>query len=334
MGRVFSSISRMKLETERDATEWLWAAKALAVVSAWNKLGWFDKLKSGPSTLEALGGDPRAMRVTLPVLMHLGLLASDGDRISLTPQAKRLVEQRDLPSERNLDALGDLARTVDVLRDGGPVKGPDGQSKATQGGTLADDPVHTERFLDMLYRTSEGAAADALHWLSPGMPTGSKVLDVGGGHGRYARTFADAGYPATLFDLPHVIELAKRRHGDALAYIAGDFHSAEDFGGPYDLCYLSNVVHGESPAANASLVQRLAQSLRSGGRIAIKDMFLDEHGQDPKNAVFFGLTMLFYTEQGSSPTLHDARSWFEQAGLVDLTVTVLDTHQLVCARKP
>jgi len=105
----------------------------------------------------------------------------------------------------------------------------------------------------------------------------SAVLDLGGGHGRYARAFADAGHTVTLFDQPAVVGLARKRHGEALRYIEGDFHEADSFGGPYDLVMLCNIVHGESAAANASLVARAARSLRSGGRLAIRDMFLDEH---------------------------------------------------------
>ncbi len=323
----------MKLETEEDSNEWLEAAKALAVVSAWSALGLFERLQAGPVAPAELPADARAIATTLPVLLHIGLVTTDGDRIALTARGARLLADRSMPTERSLVTLRDLSRMGDVLRDGGPVRDDAGKSKGTRGGTLSDDVEHTARFLDMLYRLSEQPARSTLAWLAPGLPARASILDLGGGHGRYARAFADAGYDVTLFDQPIVVDLAKERHGDALRYIAGDFHRAETFGGPYDLVLLCNIVHGESTEANASIVKRAAQSLRSGGRIAIRDMMLDEHLQNPASAVFFGLTMLFYTEEGASPTVSRVRGWYEQAGLRDFRLIVDDRHQIALATR-
>jgi 2-polyprenyl-3-methyl-5-hydroxy-6-metoxy-1,4-benzoquinol methylase len=324
----------MKLETERDVSEWVWSAKALAVVSAWTALGLFEQIARGPTPKRELPIDPRALATTLPVLLHLGLLSSDGDLLQLTETAKRLVAQRALPSARNLDTLRDLGRMQDVMREGGPVRDAQGKPQLTQGGTRADDLEHTERFLEMLYRMSEGAAESTFEWLSRFLPERGSVLDIGGGHGRYARAFADRGHTATLFDLPHVVELAKKRHGNVLGYLNGNFHEVEGFGGPYDMVLLCNIVHSESAEQNASLVARASKSLRSGGRLVIRDMFLDEIGRDPPHAVFFGLTMLFYTAHGQSPSLTHAREWMSAAGLADLRVTLLETQQLVMGKKP
>jgi len=323
----------MKISSERDATEWLWHAKALAVVSAWSQLGLFERMSAGPVRIEDLGLDERALATTLPVLFHLGLLASDGQTLTLTSVGARLQREGALPSGRNLEWLADLGQMADILKRGGPARDTDGESKATQGGTRADDLEHTERFLDMLYRQSDGAARSVFDWLSTRIPKGGSVLDLGGGHGRYARTFADGGFTTTLYDLPHVVSLARKRHGDVMRYIEGDFHARREFGGPYDLVLLSNIVHGESPSANAALIAALATHLKPGGLLAIKDMFLDELGRGPENAVFFGLTMLYYTTEGRSPSLSEAREWFEAAGLESTKVTLLDTHALAVGRK-
>jgi SAM-dependent methyltransferase len=324
----------VRLETERDVNDWIWAAKSMAVVSAWNAIGLFDRIAKGPTKITELSAEPRAVKTTLPILLHLGLLASDGETLRLSETGKRLIAQRGLPSERNLEWLADLSRMKDVLQSGGPVKDADGKPRLTTGGTRADDLAHTERFLDMLYDMSEGPAKSTLEWLSPFLPAKGSILDVGGGHGRYARAFADVGHEVTLFDFPHVVELAKKRHGDALQFRAGNFHEVADFGGPYDLVLLCNIVHSESDEENRALVARAAASLRPGGQVALRDMFLDETGRDPENAVFFGLTMLFYTAKGSSPTFSQARGWMEAAGLGRVAVTLLDTQTLITGKKP
>jgi hypothetical protein len=58
----------MKLETELGSIEWVRAAKALVVVSAWNSLGLFDTLRAGPALRRDLPVQPRALAVTLPIL--------------------------------------------------------------------------------------------------------------------------------------------------------------------------------------------------------------------------------------------------------------------------
>lgn len=322
----------MKLETESDVGEWLAGARALAVASAWTELGLFAKLRGGPLPLTDLPGDARALAITATILAHVGLLVTDGDRVGLTGPATRLLDSGGLPTGRNLEAFGDLSRMADVIRDGGPVRDAQGKSKVTSGGTSPGDVAATTRFLDMLYRISEQGANDTFTWLSPGLPPHAKVLDLGGGHGRYARAFADAGHEVTLFDQPMVIEIARKRHDGALRYLGGDFLT-DSFGGPYDLVLVCNIVHGESDEANASIVARAAQSLAPGGRIAIRDMFIDEHGQHPTSAVFFGITMLFYTAHGRSPTVTDARRWLEGAGLVDVHMTSFEAQQIITAKK-
>lgn len=321
------------IRTEEDATELLRAVKALAVISAWNGLGLFEALTHGPQRLLDLEADPRSLRITAPILRHLGLLVGDDERVGLSPTAEVLYEQGALPSARNLEFLADHSRLLEVLRHGGPVKGDSGESKATEGGVRRDAPEQTHEFLDMLYRRSERSGQQTFAWLDPLLPRGASVLDLGGGHGRYARLFADAGHRATLFDLPHVISYARERHGDAIAFLSGDYHESTDLGGPYDLVLLSNIVHSESSEANQQLMHRLAAATRPNGYIVLKDMFLDALQQDPASAAFFGLTMLLYTREGQSPRVDHARHWLTQAGLVDIHVSTFGSYSLVRGRR-
>lgn len=313
-----------------DIAELLRSAKALAVVTAWSELGLFAALAEGPKAIHELPADRRALEITVPVLKHLGLLFDTGDRIGLSTAAARLLREEQLPTSRNFDVLRGLASMDQVVRRGGPLSAED-----TTDGGVVEDPQRAAHFLDMLYRSSLDSAEQVYRALSPLLPASARMLDVGGGHGRYCRRFADAGHTATLFDFPHVVEYARARHGEALGYIAGNFRDESvDFGGPYDLVLLSNIVHGEPDLQNRSLIGRLARTLAPGGRVVIKDMFLDEHGQDPENAVFFGLTMLFYTRAGQSPGVGQARGWLSEAGLVDPVLSTFDPFQLLHAHKP
>ncbi len=269
------------IRTESDIDALLRGSRALAVITAWNELGLFDALAEGPRLLDELPADPRALEITVPVLKHLGLLHGDGERIALSGAARQLRQHHQLPTARNFEFLQDQARMMELLQHGGPITSEQGD-KGTDGGTRADDPEQTARFLDMLYRRSRDSAESVFEWLAPLLPENAAMLDLGGGHGRYARVFADAGYTATLFDFPYVVQYARARHGDALAYIGGDFREqGADFGGPYDLILLSNIVHGESDEINRQLIGRVTRALASGGHVVLKDMFIDRQGQDP-----------------------------------------------------
>ena len=318
------------IRSETDIDTLLRSAKALAVITSWNELGLFQALAAGPKALRELPADLRALQITVPVLQHLGLLCGDGEHVSLSSTAKQLLSSKGLPSARNFEFLRDAARMLEVIHNGGPLS----EQHASHGGVRHDDPEQTRAFLDMLHQRSAESAELCLEWLAPQLPAGGTMLDVGGGHGRYARAFAEAGFSATLFDFPHVVEYAKERHGKALAYIGGDFRDeGADFAGPYDLIFLSNVVHGEPEPENRKLVKRLAARLAPGGLLVLKDMFVDEHRQNPENAVFFGLTMLYYTRAGQSPALGTARQWLEAAGLDSVRVSTLEGFQLVRGRR-
>jgi SAM-dependent methyltransferase len=318
------------IRTEADIDALVRSAKALAVIAAWNELGAFRALAHGPRPLSELPGDRRALAITAPVLQHLGLLLREGDEVALSSTTKRLLEAGQLPSAKSFGFLRDHAHMLDVLRHGGPLS----EEAVTEGGVEQDDPQQTARFLDMLYALSAESAPLCHQWLSNALPVRGSVLDVGGGHGRYARTFADAGHSATLFDFPHVVDYARAKHAEALTYLAGNFRDDEtDFGGPYDLILLSNIVHGEPEPVCRRLVSRLVAHLAPGGQLVLKDMFIDDHGRDPENAVFFGLTMLFYTRAGRSHTLAAARSWLEAAALKAVSIASLDGFQLVRGTK-
>jgi SAM-dependent methyltransferase len=325
----------LRIQTESDIDRLLRGAKALALLSAWNELGLFESLAQGPRLLSDLPANARALEITTPVLKHLGILIGDGERIALSARGRELFENGQFPSGRNFEFIHDISKMADVIKEGGPVNDADGNSKARDGGANEKDPEGTARFLDTLLRRSEKSISQTFQWLSPDLHPGARVLDLGGGHGGYAAAFAEAGHRATLFDFPYVVDYAEKKHGDKLSYIGGNYKDGDaKFGGPYDLIFLSNVVHSESDADSERLVKRLSQCLAPGGSVVIKDMFIDEHGAHPENAVFFGLAMLFYTNAGHTPNLEQVGHWFEKAGLSDLHVINLDTFQLVRGRVP
>lgn len=322
----------IEIASEADIDRLTKGARLSAVVNTWAHLGLFETLaEDGPLRLSQLSGDERALRITGRMLANAGLLVRRDNRWALSASANKLVADGVLTSGRQSQRIRDLANLPEVVRQGGPVVGDDGGSRATDIGVHRDDPETTREFLEMLYRRSSASAQQTVEWIDAQIDESSSALDLGGGHGRYAREFVRRGHSATLFDFPICVEFARELHADKLEYREGDFFE-DDLGGPYDVVVASNIVHGLSSDDNRRLLNRIVDVVAPGGLVVLKDMFLDEFGLWPDTAAHFGLLMLMYTESGDSYSLEDARQWFEDAGLVYERPVVFERFSLVVGK--
>ena len=308
------------------------SARLMAVIDGWATRGVFQKLADGGGqSLSDLPGDERALRITARILANAGLLVRHGEKWALSAAAAQLQSDGAFTSAHGASSFGNLVQMPDILKKGGPVVDESGESRSSTIGVYPDNPDKTGSFLRMLYRRSESSAKETAHWIDDGVDSSSSILDLGGGHGRYGRELVRLGHDATLFDLPLCIDVARDIHGDKLAYRGGDFFT-DDLGGPYDVVFASNIVHGLAGEKNHRLIQRAADVLAPGGIVVLKDMFLDEFGLWPPRAVHFGLTMLMHTDEGDSYSLTEANTWFKQAGLTPLEPVIFDGFSLLSAK--
>ncbi|MFU8802828.1 MAG: class I SAM-dependent methyltransferase [Bradymonadaceae bacterium] len=313
------------IHSEADLDQLLRSANALAAIAAWAKNGYFDALAGGePRRLEELSGDGRALLITARILAHLGLLVSDGEAWALSTSGRSLLETGALRRGASLDTLADLSRMDEIVSRGGPIK-------ATEVGVDQDNPEGAEQFMEMLYRRSADSSEETARWIARALEGKGHILDVGGGHGRYGRALVERGLEATLFDFPMIIDLARKRHGDALEYRGGSFFE-DDLGGPYDGALLSNIVHGLNGDENITLLRRIRASLRDDGLLVLKDMFLDESGTQPESAALFAMIMLNYTQNGNSYTFAQVSSWCEASGFAPISPVTSGGYHLFMAR--
>ncbi|MBD0306200.1 MAG: methyltransferase domain-containing protein [Nitrospiraceae bacterium] len=146
------------------------------------------------------------------------------------------------------------------------------------------------------------------------------LLDLGGGAATNAIACCRV-YPhlhATVFDLPQTLKMAERMVKEAglesrISVLAGDFNR-DPLGGPYDAVLMSDVLHYQGPEANAALVKKVIDHLNEGGRLIIKDRFLDETGTGPAWTTAFAVHILVNTERGRCYRISDAAQWMTQAG--------------------
>jgi SAM-dependent methyltransferase len=285
------------------------------------ELGVFDALSGrvmdAPSVASSLDTDERATTLFLNALTALGLLDKIDNRFALAPvAAKHLV--RNSPQYLGNMILFDASlwdcweRLADAIRSGAPARPPN---------MYQEDPSETEVFItamDSLVKARGDAEmiAKAIDWNGI-----AELLDVGSGPATYPITLCRR-FPnlhATVLDLPGTLSITRRYVREAglekrIRLIAGDYR-ADPIPRSYDVIWLSNIIHGEGEQENASLIRKLAASLRAGGRLVVKDHILDDSRTTPPVGAVFSLLMLLTTASGRCYSFGEIKHWMEQAGL-------------------
>ena len=180
------------------------------------------------------------------------------------------------------------------------------------------DPELGSNVLAVLHRIGQQSGPDLAKRLQ--LSGTVRMLDLGGGAGTNAIAFCRV-YPeltATVFDLPATLRLTERTVKEAglesrIALRSGDFNR-DSLGGPYDLVLMSDILHYQDFSTNAALVQKVYSHLALGGRLVIKDRFLDEAGTGPAWTTAFAVHILVNTQQGACYKTTDAIQWMTQAG--------------------
>jgi len=185
------------------------------------------------------------------------------------------------------------------------------------------DPELGGNVLAVLHRIGQQSGPDFAKRLQLSGPV--RVLDLGGGAGTNAIAFCQV-YPevtATVFDLPATLRLTEKTVKDAgfesrIALRSGDFNK-DTWGGPYDVVLMSDILHYQTFETNAALVKKAYDHLVSGGRLIIKDRFLDEAGTGPAWTTAFAVHILVNTQEGGCYKTADALQWMTRAGFASAT---------------
>jgi predicted O-methyltransferase YrrM len=148
----------------------------------------------------------------------------------------------------------------------------------------------------------------------------SKMLDVGGGPGTYTMAFLGKApqMTATLFDLPEVVEIGRKRLTkagliDRVRIVEGDY-TKDDLPPGHDLALLSAIIHSNSREANRHLFRNVYGSLIQGGTILIRDHIMDPTRTFPVAGAIFAVNMLAATSGGNTYTFEEVKQDLESAG--------------------
>jgi ubiquinone/menaquinone biosynthesis C-methylase UbiE len=298
------------------------------------KTGIFEALGGDfktPATVAAANDlDERAVDVVMCALVAAEILVQDGEKFAIDPGARPYLIKGS--SETMVSILGhnrtllkNWVKLEDVLKTGEPV--PRGERTQEE---LEDFICGME---NVSRRSSEEVATRV------DLSKAGRLLDLGGGPGTAALTFARANpqLQCVVLDLEGPVEIAKdqiRTAGlqDRVTTRVGDFHT-DDFGRGFDVVYISNIIHMLSPDQTLQLLTRAGQALVSGGRVLVKDFFLDDSRTAPAWTAQFSVNMLVSTKGGKSYTLTEMSALLARAGFGGPETVPIPRNSLLISAK-
>jgi 3-hydroxy-5-methyl-1-naphthoate 3-O-methyltransferase len=323
-----------------------WAFKTLAAAHDFDL---FTRLSNGASTTclelaQALGISPRPAEMLLTGCAALGLLEKSDGRYRNAPISEAyLVRGKphyfggwvEMADKRLYAGWGKL---TEALRTNQPTTwDPAVQSLLFDG----EDPKVLVLFWEAMHSLSTmtarklGEAVDFGH--------SQRLLDIGGGSGAFDIELCRR-YPqlrATVFDLPHVVEIAAGKVAQAglsgrIQTAPGDFFGAAPFPADHDVHLLSMILHDWDEAKDRALLRRSYEALPGGGMIVVSELLVNDDKTGPAPAALMSLNMLIETE-GRNYTPGEYTEWMEDAGFRGVETVWFDApgaNGAVIGRKP
>lgn len=278
-----------------------------------------QQTKTSADVASKIGADTKALGLLMNALVALRLLRQDGDgytnssvaREHLVSHSPQYIGHLLLLHDAEWDHWGKLEAAIRTGRS--PVKQH----------VFETDPDLGANVLAVLHRIGRQSGPELAKRLA--LDQARTMLDLGGGAGTNAIAFCQV-YPqltATVFDLPATLPLAERMVKEAglesrISLMAGNFNN-DRLGGPYDVILMSDVLHYQNFEANAGLVRKTFAHLVPGGRLVIKDRYLDPSGTSPAWTTAFAVHIFVNTEQGACYRTADAMEWMRAAGFDRIT---------------
>ena len=310
-----------------------WETKILLTAAKLDVFSAVDtRPKSARDIAERVGADASMLGILLNALVAMKLLTKDGELFGNSSTALTHLVRHSTQYVGHLLLLHDAewnnwGRLEETIRTG---------RRMVDRHVFETDPELGSNVLAVLNRIGQQSGPDLARRLN--LMGKERILDLGGGAGTNAIAFCHV-YPelvATVFDLPATLRLTEKTVKEAglesrIRLLPGDFNS-DPLGGPYDLVLMSDILHYQTFQMNRQVVGKVFASLASGGRLVIKDRFLEESGAGPAWTTAFAVHILVNTQHGGCYRASDAMQWMTDAGFV--SVAELEKTAVVQGVKP
>jgi SAM-dependent methyltransferase len=294
------------------------------LIAALNGLDFFTWLDTHPSTIADIARHftlhPRPLDVMTTLFVAMGLLARDGDVVSLTALAReQLVASSPwflgpyFPKVSDRPIARDL---LEILSTDRPANFASRPSEQDWHKAMEKEDVAAEFTAAMDRRGLLLAQALAKRLDLEGR---RRLLDVAGGSGIYACSLA-AHFPeltGSVFEKSPVDRIAARSiasrgFSDRIGVVIGDMLNTPLPDG-YDIHLWSNVVHDWDVDIVQQLLTASARALAPGGLIIIHDAFLNADKTGPLSIANYSV-LLMHVTQGRCYSTAEMEAWLDEAG--------------------
>lgn len=322
-----------------------WAFKTLAAA---HELDLFTRLAGGaettaPELARELGIEQRPAEMLLTGCASLGLLERGHHGYRNTPLSERFLVRGARYYFGGLVTMFDRrlypgwAELTEAIRTNRPTTwDPERERSMFE----REDPAVLETFWEAMHSLSGFTARTLAEAID--LDAATRLLDVGGGSGAFAIELCRR-YPslrATVFDLPHVIDIPADKIADAelrdrIAVQGGDFF-ADALPPGHDVHVYSMIMHDWNQEHDRLLLRKSFDALPSSGTIIISELLVDDDKSGPAAAALMSLNMLIETE-GRNYTASEYTAWLTDAGFVEPRTVRFDApgaNGAVIARKP
>jgi ubiquinone/menaquinone biosynthesis C-methylase UbiE len=299
------------------------------------ELGVFHQLRSQGRTASELanqlGADERAMEILLNALVGMGLLQKKNN--NLFSNIKELEDslladgfyQKDGIFKHISHLWEAWSHLTEIIRTGKPYE--------------REWTDEMSRNLALFMRQHSKGKAENLVTLVD-CSGGNLMLDLGCGPGSYAVAFARR-YPhlkiVSLDRNDRTIKIAKevvlRENLQGRIELRKKDFFVDDIGNDYDLVLLSSIISIFGEEENITLLRKVEGSLKTGGRIVILDLILDESKTRPVSGAMFTVNMLVTTANGRSYSFSELKGWLQELGIKDIRQIPMGDSQVIMGTK-
>lgn len=296
-----------------------------SILFALIKLGIFQRIDEGKTSLDELADDLGALPETLSRLMNaavmLGLAESkDGRNFHLNPRYRPVLT----PSGGEY-YIGDLVRSFEFIQgalarldaavlNAGPTVDPNGH--------MGGNGENTRDFIMGFHNYASSLGRELAHFLNT--QQSRSLLDIGCGPGTYAFNLGmrNPELDLHLADRPRVLAIAKEVRSkfelrNNVYYLPLDAVN-DVIPSSYDLILVSNLLVGLGECESRDLIRRLYGSINWGGSLVIQAQYLRDDRIGARWPVFLDLEILCTTRKGRNHTVKETKTWLTDAGFSDI----------------
>lgn len=269
---------------------------------------------------EKIGAPARSLAMLLDALCAMGLLKKEDEKyrntqLSSTFLSKSSPKYIGFMIMHHHHLVESWSRLDEAVMSGKPVR--------TKISFEEDD--RRESFLMGMFNIAMATAPTLVPTLD--ISGKKQLLDLGGGPGTYAIQFClhNPDLKCVVFDLPTTRPFAEKtieRFGqqNRISFQDGDFLK-DPIRGEYDVVWISQILHGDSPSDCKRIIKKAASVLQPGGMIIIHDFILNNKKDAPLFPALFSLNMLLGTDGGQAYSEKEIMEMLKEAGFSNLSRT-------------